>query len=237
MLTSLYEAWSNNDWVSSSRQSYSYDNFGNLLSHISETWTNNAWLNDTQSNYTYDNNRNIITELWETWWNNAWVKTVKSTYNYDNNGNAIKGESFHWTENSWITTRSSLSLYYNYGANELYIYGSSADVTYTLIVTDIKDNELKADTYRLQQNYPNPFNPSTVIQYALPYESNVSITVYNTLGQVVKTFNEETKQTGSYNVNFNGEGLSSGIYLYSINAVSTDGEQNFQATKKMILIK
>ncbi|MDP1994779.1 MAG: T9SS type A sorting domain-containing protein, partial [Ignavibacteria bacterium] len=115
--------------------------------------------------------------------------------------------------------------------------GATVDVTYKLIITDVTDDKLTANTYNLQQNYPNPFNPTTVIQYALPYESNVNITVYNTLGQVVKTFNEGTKQTGSYNVNFNGEGLSSGIYLYNINAVSINGKQNFQATKKMILIK
>lgn len=108
-------------------------------------------------------------------------------------------------------------------------------VSYSQVVEGVKINV--PQDFNLSQNYPNPFNPSTVIQYALPYESSVSITVYNTLGQIVETFNEGTKQTGSYNINFNGEGLSSGIYLYNINAVSINGKQNFQATKKMILIK
>ena len=76
-----------------------------------------------------------------------------------------------------------------------------------------------------------------MIQYVLPYESNVIITVYNTLGQIVKTFNEGEKASGSYSLNFNGEGLSSGIYFYSINAASVDGKQNFRATKKMIVLK
>ncbi len=93
------------------------------------------------------------------------------------------------------------------------------------------------EEYSLFSNYPNPFNPATVIRYALPFASNVNITVYNTLGQIVKEYYEGTKEAGYYSVNFNGENLSSGVYLYSINAVSVDGKQNFSAVKKMLLIK
>jgi len=100
-----------------------------------------------------------------------------------------------------------------------------------------EENQSKIDQNSLQQNYPNPFNPVTVIKYALPFTSNVNITVYNTLGQIVKEYFEGTKEAGYYTVNFDGENLSSGVYLYSINAVSANGKQNFNATKKMILMK
>jgi len=93
------------------------------------------------------------------------------------------------------------------------------------------------EEYNLFANYPNPFNPATVIKYALPYASNVNITVYNTLGQIVKEYFEGTKEAGYYSVNFTGENLSSGVYLYNINAVSANGKQNFNATKKMLLLK
>jgi len=197
-----------------------------------------AVVDDTlRYTYTYDNNGNMLTRLNERWTNNAWENSSRYTSTYDNNWNAIKGEYFEWLNNAWVTAHGYFSLSYNSGADYISFFGGVVNVTYTLIITDIKDNGLTANTYSLQQNYPNPFNPSTVIQYALPYESNVKITVYNALGEIVKTFNEGTKQTGSYNINFNGEGLSSGIYLYTINAVSVEGKQNFQATKKMILIK
>ena len=91
--------------------------------------------------------------------------------------------------------------------------------------------------YSLAQNFPNPFNPSTSIQYAVASSQNVKVVVYNSLGQAVKTFNEGEKESGIYTINFNGEGLSSGVYLYSINAVSVDGKQNYRATKKMLLMK
>ena len=91
--------------------------------------------------------------------------------------------------------------------------------------------------FTLSQNYPNPFNPSTVIQYAVPFESKVNVTIFNSIGQVVKTYNEGNKNAGSYSIRFNGERLASGVYLYNIKAFSLDGKQNFHATKKMLLIK
>ena len=92
--------------------------------------------------------------------------------------------------------------------------------------------------YSLENNFPNPFNPSTVIRYSLPFDSNVQLTVYNSLGQVV--FNELStglKRAGTYDVNCNASALNSGIYFYSIRANSTDGQHNFTATKKMIFMK
>jgi hypothetical protein len=92
--------------------------------------------------------------------------------------------------------------------------------------------------YSLENNFPNPFNPSTVIRYSLPFDSNVQLTVYNSLGQVV--FNELSpglKRAGTYDINFNANALNSGIYFYSIRANSTDGQHNFTATKKMIFLK
>ncbi|MDP1994066.1 MAG: T9SS type A sorting domain-containing protein, partial [Ignavibacteria bacterium] len=89
----------------------------------------------------------------------------------------------------------------------------------------------------LFQNYPHPFNPTTQIQYIIPSSSNVIVTVYNSLGQTVKVFNEGIKEAGNHNISFNGEGLSSGIYLYSVHSVSIDGKQNFTAAKKMLLLK
>ncbi|MDP3682575.1 MAG: T9SS type A sorting domain-containing protein, partial [Ignavibacteria bacterium] len=84
-------------------------------------------------------------------------------------------------------------------------------------LTDIIETKTKfIQNFELSQNYPNPFNPTTQIQYALPSTSNVIVTVYNSLGQTVKVFNEGTKEAGNHNIIFNGEGLSSGIYLYTV---------------------
>jgi hypothetical protein len=95
--------------------------------------------------------------------------------------------------------------------------------------------------YVLFQNYPNPFNPSTVIKYALPYESNVNISFYNSLGQSVREINVGTSQPGYYEFTFNslsgGSKLSSGVYFYRVKAVSSDGKNEFTSMKKMMLLK
>lgn len=85
--------------------------------------------------------------------------------------------------------------------------------------------------YSLSQNYPNPFNPATAISYTVPQGGLVKMKVYDVLGREVMTLVSEEKPAGSYQIIFNGNGLSSGIYYYKMNT----GE--FVQTRKMILCK
>src|SRR5690606_24928583 len=68
-------------------------------------------------------------------------------------------------------------------------------------------------TFTLQQNYPNPFNPSTVISYELPVSGDVTLKVYDVLGNEIATLVNEEKPAGIYEVEFDGSMLSSGIYF------------------------
>ncbi len=90
--------------------------------------------------------------------------------------------------------------------------------------------------FALSQNYPNPFNPTTKIAFSLPVESNVTINLYNALGQLVSTLVEGNYTVGNHVVNVNASSLSSGIYFYTIEAKGVNGK-NFTATKKMALMK
>ena len=85
--------------------------------------------------------------------------------------------------------------------------------------------------YDLEQNFPNPFNPTTEIGYQLPVASNISLKVFNLLGQEITTLYEGFHQSGNYTTKFDAEGLSSGIYLYRLEA------GNFVFTKKALLLK
>jgi subtilisin family serine protease len=97
--------------------------------------------------------------------------------------------------------------------------------------TDITDDELIITDYNLNQNYPNPFNPSTKISWQSPVGSWQTFKVYDLLGREVATLVDEYKPAGRYEVEFDASNLSSGVYLYRLQA----GEQYF--TKKMTLIK
>jgi large repetitive protein len=99
-------------------------------------------------------------------------------------------------------------------------------------VTAVKDKPQAAITsYKLEQNYPNPFNPTTVIRYQIPSNSMVSIKVFDVLGNEVQTLVNEEKSQGSYQVQFNGAGLASGVYFYQLKA----GDNVY--TKKLMLLK
>ena len=85
--------------------------------------------------------------------------------------------------------------------------------------------------YKLDQNYPNPFNPSTVISFSLPKESYVSIEVYSSIGQLIKTIATGNYPAGNNSVTFNAGSLSSGVYFYKLRA------GDYTETKSMILVK
>jgi len=85
--------------------------------------------------------------------------------------------------------------------------------------------------FELSQNYPNPFNPSTTIKFSIPEGSQVSLKIYNSLGQEIKALVNRFMEAGVYTVNFDAVGLNSGMYFYKLNA----GE--FNQVRKMTLIK
>jgi hypothetical protein len=89
--------------------------------------------------------------------------------------------------------------------------------------------------YTLHQNYPNPFNPSTVIEYSLPQQSFVTISIYSILGEVVRTLVNESVDAGYQKVTFDASELPSGMYVYQIKTVNEG--RTFVDSKKMMLIK
>ncbi|MDY0083803.1 MAG: SBBP repeat-containing protein [Ignavibacteriaceae bacterium] len=91
--------------------------------------------------------------------------------------------------------------------------------------------------YKLHQNYPNPFNPSTTIKYALPFESHVRLSVYNTLGELIEVLEDAVKEAGYYDINWNASYYSSGIYIYTLEASATGLGTNNKLVKKMLLQK
>jgi len=103
----------------------------------------------------------------------------------------------------------------------------------TEIISDVavNANEKVPDNFELKQNYPNPFNPSTTITFSIPKESNVTLKIFNLLGQEVKTLLNQNEHPGIYTISFDAHGLSSGVYFYCIQA------GNYYQVKKMLLLK
>jgi len=106
----------------------------------------------------------------------------------------------------------------------------------TTAPTSIQDDQQVIMDYKLFNNYPNPFNPETTIRFQIPKPSFVTVKIYNTMGQLIKTLVSDDLASGVYNVVWNGtnesgQPVSSGMYIYRLQA----GE--FSAVKKMLFIK
>ena len=98
------------------------------------------------------------------------------------------------------------------------------------ITTNISNNEIPNEL-TLYQNYPNPFNPTTTISFSIPRESNVTIDVFNLLGQKIFTLVDKVKENGTYKIIFDGSNLAAGAYIYRI---QNEGKV---FSKKMLLVK
>ena len=121
-------------------------------------------------------------------------------------------------------------------ASELYVVGFNNIYRFTPTVTS-SDNETKLNDYRLEQNYPNPFNPSTIIRYNLPEDSEVTIKIYDALGNEVDTITTGFQQKGFYQRTWNAESLASGVYLVKMNAKSLSSDKTFSRAMKMLYLK
>jgi photosystem II stability/assembly factor-like uncharacterized protein len=97
--------------------------------------------------------------------------------------------------------------------------------------SNVELNEIKALTFKLFQNYPNPFNPNAKIKFTISDFGLTILKVYDLLGREIATLVNEEKPAGEYEVEFDAEGLPSGIYLYQLRA------GNYTETKKMLLLK
>jgi hypothetical protein len=111
-------------------------------------------------------------------------------------------------------------------------WGSYSDPrSFSIIATGVALNRGVPQEFALSQNYPNPFNPSTMIEFALPKESWVTLEVYSLLGQKVATLVDGLRQAGYHAERFDGSELSSGLYLYRFSS------NQISYSKKMLLLK
>ena len=151
-----------------------------------------------------------------------------------------RGQRSEWEDIGFVEGHGTTTQENNYAYVDKKL--ESGDYFYRLVQLDFDGtrNPLKEvsveinsvpSQYSLSQNYPNPFNPSTSIEYSVAVNTEVNLTIYNTLGEKIKTLVNGNKAAGNYRVNFDARSLPSGIYYYRIKA------GNYNSTKKMILLR
>jgi len=150
-----------------------------------------------------------------------------------------KTESSDWSSIGFVAGYSTTTETHNYQLtdNEItakkYFYRlRQIDFDGTFEYSNIIEIDINSiSEFTLNQNYPNPFNPSTKISFTIPQTANVKLSIYNAIGEKIAELMNEVKSAGTYDVDFNASELSSGIYLYRLEA------GQFIQTRKMSLMK
>lgn len=117
---------------------------------------------------------------------------------------------------------------------QIYLHGCVIDgILYgdTTVVSVEKMKEINPFNFELQQNFPNPFNPQTKIKFYIPERTFVKLKVFDLLGNEVESLVNEEKDIGYHEIDFDGSGLPSGVYFYTLQT------SEFIQTKKMVLLR
>jgi hypothetical protein len=164
----------------------------------------------------------------------VWSERLRLSNAYDDAGNIATVVNEAWLYSAWVYsfTGGSISVIDSVQNQYQFDYAYTATFHYKTISTDVASDDVSVPAnFALLQNYPNPFNPSTTIRYALPHLSHVTVTVFNTLGQQVATMVNDEIEAGYYEVQFNAEGLASGVYFYRLHA------GDYVARKRLLVLK
>lgn len=153
---------------------------------------------------------NLVSQTSQFWENNQWTNQSFKNMSYNANNNLSIIEIFYWIGLSWAP-------YFKY----IYSYIS---------LVEVNEEELLKD-FVLYQNYPNPFNSTTKIIYIIEKYSNISLVLYNSLGEKVKVLDQGQKLPGKYEIVLDDISLSSGVYFYELKTPYKS------ISKKMMLLK
>lgn len=151
------------------------------------------------------------------------------------NGVRVDTVVFDGPMKSWLEKTITVNLVQGENSVQMQVWWGWMYLDYlavpTNILTSVTSSRAIPITFSSFQNYPNPFNSSTKIRFYLPSTEEVTLTVYNVLGQRVETLINQKLTEGDYTVNFDGSKLTSGLYFYQLKAGS------HVETRKMILLK
>ena len=142
-------------------------------------------------------------------------------------------EDFTWSHLEYISNRKDI---WYVGFGHLYLYRYITNLNQNNILSVVDDDFTSISNFKMRENYPNPFNPTTLLRYDLLKDSKVSITIYNSMGNLVKTLVNGSQKAGNKTVQWNAtndknELVSAGLYFYTLQ------DDNSRQTGKMVLLK
>jgi hypothetical protein len=210
----IEEVWSVDEWLDTSRTTYSYNEIDLLTEEVYQEWDGADWIDLSRESYSYNDQDLLSTHLREVIFE-MWSPTTYWTYSYDLDNRLV--EMLKQTYNTELDVWDNQE-------RTTYDYGPVTDV-------HLVEDPALPDRISLAQNYPNPFNPSTHIRFTIVESGRVNLTVFDLLGRRVETVFDEYLAAGTHVATFDASGLPSGVYLYRLSV----GE--YELSRKMLLLR
>jgi len=188
------------------------------------------WLEDSRGATYLDSLP--VADVWTSAWKSGqgWSTPVNRT-----NTPAVNDQLVHvapyFANNGKIHIMRNQSVTTSGHAGDMDVHVTKIDYSSDIVTGVSRNEDLVASKFELSQNYPNPFNPTTTISFSVPVNGDVSMKVYNMVGQEVATIVSGYQTAGFYMASFDASKLSSGVYFYKLQAGS------FSQVKKMMLLK
>ncbi|MCH7755739.1 T9SS type A sorting domain-containing protein [candidate division KSB1 bacterium] len=219
MSEQVFQDWDGIKWVNFFRFIPSFDESGNLIELVLQNWDGTKWVDSTRSRiiFSYNESGGVSELKLQEWDGTDWVDIYRDILSYDESRNLIEQVRQDWDGSNWVNNNRIICTFES-------ITGIDGNISGTLT------------KFTLKQNYRNPFNPTTVISYHLSEGSDVELTIYNQLGQVVRTLVRGTQSAGGHRVQWDGRDdggkqVVSGVYLYRLKGGS------FIQTRTMLLLR
>lgn len=236
----LIQQYSGSSWVDAYQTDYTFNGSNQLTLEVMQYW-NGFWNDQNKSEYEYDGAGDRTLKRNFTWITSSWTLTDVDTTKYTSHREV---QNVNYNAISTLVVKSD----YTYDGSDNLIefleqtnfgsgYLNTARTVYTYVQLAVRmpDSELPTQ-FELMQNRPNPFNPETTIRYSLAKPAHVSITVFNILGQLVTTLEDDWQDVGVYETTWrgtdsNGYEVASGVYFYRLSA------DDVVHTRKMVLMR
>ena len=208
---SVTSMWTDGDWSEYSRTEYRYTTEGNTDEYLMYVREDDSWKNYYWFDYFYDS-ENLNYLNYKYIWNTDWQLSSKDDNSFDGNGNMVLSVTQAYSDGNWSNQSK---------AEHSYIEFTGLNDTTIPLPEDIE----------LYQNYPNPFNPETEISFYLKNDSQITLELFNSSGQLVQVLSEGKRSAGRHKIFLKASDFDSGIYFYTLRTGSN------AVTKKMTIIK
>lgn len=241
----FFKNWNDGNWEKHAKTTYYYSENENKLDSLIVKFSGRKfWRNYLKRIVIRDEDGDLLKEVEQIWNQSQWENNIRRNYSTNEDGNIKNVYAELWENNEWKDGNGEI--FFETDNFKGLFFTNQLEVFYSQ-VTKLRDAEYsQIRDYTLSQNYPNPFNPVTTIEYSIPNDVetlrpdesgqgatsiNVILKVYDILGREVKTLVNQKQTAGKYEVKFNASELSSGVYIYKLQA------GDYQNSKKLILMK